>query len=99
MTNQRIMGHGPGGSEDRFQGPRIRKDGSLFEADVVLTALRDAHGTVLLKGHARRHGPGADTPTGSGEDRGRKLQQGQRRFPCDAQSRTPNASHARVERR
>nr|MBA2242910.1 PAS domain S-box protein [Chthoniobacterales bacterium] len=46
MTNQRIMGHGPGGSEDRFQGPRIRKDGSLFEADVVLTALRDAHGTV-----------------------------------------------------
>ncbi len=30
----------------RDQGLRVRKDGSVFEANVVLTALRDAHGTV-----------------------------------------------------
>jgi PAS domain S-box-containing protein len=30
----------------RDQGPRIRKDGSIFEAEVVLTALRDSSGKI-----------------------------------------------------
>jgi PAS domain S-box-containing protein len=30
----------------RDQGPRVRKDGSTFEAEVVLTALRDAKGNI-----------------------------------------------------
>lgn len=30
----------------RDQGVRVRKDGSYFQADVVITALRDARGTL-----------------------------------------------------
>src|SRR5215468_2247325 len=30
----------------RDQGPRIRKDGSIFQAEIVLTALRDSSGDI-----------------------------------------------------
>src|SRR5262245_49009728 len=30
----------------RDQGPRIRKDGSIFQAEIVLTALRDSSGNI-----------------------------------------------------
>jgi PAS domain S-box-containing protein len=30
----------------RDQGPRVRKDGSIFQAEIVLTALRDSAGNV-----------------------------------------------------
>src|SRR6266576_4280340 len=30
----------------RDQGPRVRKDGSIFQAEIVLTALRDSAGNI-----------------------------------------------------
>ena len=40
------------------QGWRVRKDGTLFWAHIVITALRDAHGNLIGFGQVTREAPG-----------------------------------------
>ena len=43
---QRNLREAAGRGHIRDQGPRIRKDGSIFQAEIVLTALRDSSGDI-----------------------------------------------------
>ena len=82
----------------RDQGPRVRKDGTTFQADVLITAIHDEEGNI--RGYAKL------TRDMTDQIRTRELEaarmaaerasQGEGRFPRGAEPRTAHATHPRA---
>ena len=91
LKQARAKGH------TRDQGLRVRKDGTTFQADVLITAIHDEEGNI--RGYAkltRDMTTDPDAGAGSGTDGGGKGEPGEGRFPRGAEPRTAHATLPRA---